>query len=124
MNHSDREALDCFGREMIESVRDQSIFEFEAILLGKMKAPSARKMQNELSALDEQQVNLLRKVVFYTIDNVIYNSLNMLVQNDDSMKLLITQAGQPEKNIIEISDGLSGELFTENGWIEKFSKYK
>jgi hypothetical protein len=29
----------------------------------------------------------------------------------------------PEDDIVELSDGLSGELYSEDGWIEKYSKY-
>ena len=28
-----------------------------------------------------------------------------------------------QNNLAELSDGLSGELYTENGWIKKFSSY-
>lgn len=121
---SDKELLDSFGQEFISNVRDQAIFEFEAMLFGKMKSESAVKLNNELNDFDKNQIDTLKKVVFTSIDNVIYNVLNMLEQNEENMKLLISEDGDNEKNVIEISDGLSGELFTENGWIEKFSKYK
>ena len=29
-----------------------------------------------------------------------------------------------EDNIVEMSDGLQGELFTQDGWLEKYSKFK
>lgn len=121
---SDKKLLDSFGQEFISSIRDQSIFEFEAILNGRMKSKSSIELSNEIKAFDENQINVLKKVVFNSIDSVIYNILNMLEQNEENMKLLISQDGNDEKNIVELSDGLSGELFTENGWIEKFSKYK
>lgn len=121
---SDKKLLDSFGRELICNTRDQSIFEFEAMLYGKMKSKSAIELNNDLKVFDENQVNTLKKVVFTSIDNVIYNVLNMLEQNEESMRLLISQDGDNEKNVVEISDGLSGELFTEDGWIEKFSQYK
>lgn len=121
---SDKKLLDSFGQEFISSIRDQSIFEFEAILNGRMKSKSSIELSNEIKAFDENQINVLKKVVFNSIDSVIYNVLNMLEQNEENMKLLISQDGNDEKNIVELSDGLSGELFTENGWIEKFSKYK
>lgn len=121
---SDKELLNGFGRKIINSVRDQAIFEFEAILLGKMKSERAIKLHNELKKLDKHQIDVLKKYIFTSIDNVIYNTLDMLEQNEESMRLLVSQDGNNERNIVEISDGLSGELFSENGWIEKFSKYK
>lgn len=121
---SDKKLLDSFGQEFISSIRDQSIYEFEAILNGRMKSKSSIELSNEIKAFDENQIKVLKKVVFNSIDSVIYNVLNMLEQNEENMKLLISQDGNDEKNIVELSDGLSGELFTENGWIEKFSKYE
>lgn len=121
---SDKKLLDSFGQEFISSIRDQSIFEFEAILNGRMKSKSSIELSNEIKAFDENQIKVLKKVVFNSIDSVIYNVLNMLEQNEENMKLLISQDGNDGKNIVELSDGLSGELFTENGWIEKFSKYE
>lgn len=121
---SDKDALVFFGEKIIKSVRDQTVFEFEATLSGKIKSERAIRLYSEISGFDKHQIDILRKFVFTSIDNVIYNTLNMLEQNEDNMRLLISQDGDNEKNIVEISDGLSGELFTENGWIEKFSKYK
>lgn len=121
---SDKELLNDFGRKIINSVRDQAIFEFEAILFGKMKSESAIKLHNELKTFDKHQIDVLKKTIFASIDNVIYNTLDMLEQNEESMRLLVSHDGNNERNIVEISDGLSGELFSKNGWIEKFSKYK
>ncbi|MCO6519406.1 hypothetical protein [Snodgrassella sp.] len=120
----DKELLDIFGQKIISSVRDQAIFEFEAMVQGKMKSENMVKLNNELETFDKNQIEILKKVVLTTIDNVIYNTLNMLEQNEENIRLLVSQDGKNEKNIVDISDGLSGELFTKKGWVEKFSKYK
>lgn len=120
----DKELLDIFGQKIISSVRDQAIFEFEAMVQGKMKSENMVKLNNELKTFDKNQIEILKKVVLTTIDNVIYNTLNMLEQNEENIRLLVSQDGKNEKNIVDISDGLSGELFTKKGWVEKFSKYK
>ncbi|OCG17702.1 hypothetical protein A9G28_05335 [Gilliamella sp. Fer1-1] len=120
----DKELLDIFGQKIICSVRDQAIFEFEAMVQGKMKSENTVKLNNELKTFDKNQIEILKKVVLTAIDSVIYNTLNMLEQNEENIKLLISQNGKNEKNILDISDSLSGELVTKKGWIEKFSKYK
>jgi hypothetical protein len=120
----DKELLDIFGQKIICSVRDQAIFEFEAMVQGKMKSENRVKLNNELKTFDKNQIEILKKVVLTAIDSVIYNTLNMLEQNEENIKLLISQNGKNEKNILDISDSLSGELVTKKGWIEKFSKYK
>jgi hypothetical protein len=124
INMLDKELLDIFGQKIICSVRDQAIFEFEAMVQGKMKSENTVKLNNELKTFDKNQIEILKKVVLTAIDSVIYNTLNMLEQNEENIKLLISQNGKNEKNILDISDSLSGELVTKKGWIEKFSKYK
>jgi hypothetical protein len=124
INMLDKELLDIFGQKIICSVRDQAIFEFEAMVQGKMKSENTVKLNNELKTFDKNQIEILKKVVLTAIDSVIYNTLNMLEQNEENIKLLISQNGKNEKNILDISDSLSGELVTKKGWIEKFSKDK
>jgi hypothetical protein len=124
INMLDKELLDIFGQKIICSVRDQAIFEFEAMVQGKMKSENTVKLNNELKTFDKNQIEILKKVVLTAIDSVIYNTLNMLEQNEENIKLLISQNGKNEKNILDISDSLSGQLVTKKGWIEKFSKYK
>jgi hypothetical protein len=124
INMLDKKLLDIFGQKIICSVRDQAIFEFEAMVQGKMKSENTVKLNNELKTFDKNQIEILKKVVLTAIDSVIYNTLNMLEQNEENIKLLISQNGKNEKNILDISDSLSGELVTKKGWIEKFSKYK
>jgi hypothetical protein len=109
----DKKLLDIFGQKIICSVRDQAIFEFEAMVQGKMKSENTVKLNNELKTFDKNQIEILKKVVLTAIDSVIYNTLNMLEQNEENIKLLISQNGKNEKNILDISDSLSGELFTK-----------
>ncbi|GKX59043.1 hypothetical protein [Leminorella grimontii] len=123
---SDKELLDYFGKKFIKHARDQAIFIFESTLSGKMKSERLITLSNELKCFDENQIDILRKAIFMSIDEVIYNTLDMLEQNEESMKLFISKEGNDngEINVVKISDGLSGELFSEDGWIAKFSKYR
>ncbi len=120
---SDKILLDLFGQKIMKNVRDQAIFEFESTLSGKMKSVNARYLHSSLSDFDEKKIDILRKFVLTSIDDVIYQFLNLLEQNETNLKLIISDRNI-EKNVVSISDGLSGELFSEDGWIEKYSKYK
>ncbi|EFS6814276.1 hypothetical protein JR617_000290 [Listeria monocytogenes] len=53
------------------------------------------------------------------VDNTLFNILTMFEQSEDKLTLLANH-----ENIIEASDGLAGELFTEDGWISKFSQFQ
>ncbi|MBS9429831.1 hypothetical protein CE143_16020 [Photorhabdus luminescens] len=121
---SDTELLKIFGHILMTTVRDRSIERFENISSGTVKAKYLLELHNLIENFTLEQREILRKLVVESIDNVIFNLLDMLEQNEDSMKLLLSENNGSERNIINISDGLSGELFTDDGWIEQFSKYK
>lgn len=105
----------------MNTVRDRSIDRSDNILYGNLKAKSLIILHESLKNFDSEQVKIIRKVLIESVDNVIYNFLDMLEQNANSIELLISENGNEKKNIVEISDGLSGELFSEAGWIKKFS---
>lgn len=120
---SDKILLDLLGQKIMKNVRDQVIFEFESTLSGKMKSANAISLHRSLSDFEEKQIDTLKEFVLTSIDDAIYQFLNLLEQDENSLKLLISD-GNMEKNVVTISDGLSGELFSDDGWIAKFSKYK
>lgn len=52
------------------------------------------------------------------VDLSIHNMLCMLEDHSDFSLI------KDGKNIAELSDGFSGELYTEDGWISKFSEQR
>lgn len=46
---------------------------------------------------------------------------NMLCMLEDNEDFALIKDGE---NIAELSDGLSGELYTEDGWISKYSEQR
>ncbi|WP_248804786.1 hypothetical protein [Pseudomonas sp. MWU13-2100] len=116
---SDKKNLDSFGKQLITSVRDRSIEKFEKITIGALKSQKALELHKLIQQFDENQKKVIRTLIIESIDNTIFNFLDMIEQHEDNIKLIVSN-----KNINEISDGLSGELLTEDGWIERFSKLK
>lgn len=121
---SDKALLDILGYKLMYAVRDPSINRFDCILSGDVKAKSLIALHKSLRIFDSEQSEIIREIVVESIDEAIYNFLDMLEQNEETMKLFISQYGNNGKNVVEISDGLSGELFTEDGWKAKFSQHK
>ncbi len=58
-----------------------------------------------------------------TIDDCLHEFLFMLENNSDNLELVFTASDGSPINIVETSDGLCGELYTEDGWIEKFGSH-
>ena len=113
--------LSEFGRVLMVKLRDRGIDRLEKLLAGKMKAPSLKKLQSELGALDPQQHELLRRAFISSLDSGIHDFLFALQEQSDSGgRIAVLVDGS---SIAENSDGLHGELFTEDGWFARFSAH-
>ncbi|EHQ24336.1 hypothetical protein [Mucilaginibacter paludis] len=116
------EKLESFGKEIIENLRDASIEEYLAIKKGEMKSVDAQNIFKTYISIDTAYHDKVDVIVLNIIDRVLHNALWMFEQSKAftiGEKSLI----DPNKDIVEISDGLSGELYSEDGWIEKYSKF-
>ncbi|MDB5123562.1 MAG: hypothetical protein JWP94_1691 [Mucilaginibacter sp.] len=116
------EKLESLGKEIIENLRDLSIEEYLAIKKGSLKSRDAQNIYKIFSSVNKKDQDKIDKIVFNVIDRVLHNALWMFEQSKDftiTDKNLIS----PNEDIVEESDGLSGELYSEDGWIEKYSKF-
>ncbi|WP_434752301.1 hypothetical protein [Paenibacillus amylolyticus] len=118
---NEKQALDTFGQVVMSDLRDRSIDFFELLVEGHWKSPSLEKLQAGIQGLNEEQINLVRAILIRSLDRGIHDFLFKLqeqadFENDIEIKV-------QDVDIIQSSDGLQGELFTEKGWIAKFSKY-
>lgn len=67
-------------------------------------------------SLSSDDIEIVIWLIPEIVDVSLHNMLFMIEENDD-IELLFEN-----ENLKEISDGLAGELYTEDGWIDKFSK--
>lgn len=114
--------LDLFGKLLVSEVRDESIEKFNMIKLGRIKSDAARTLTEKLSKFSVEDLEVIDEVVLSSIDNVIHNFLWMLDRNDEVLEVRVI-GEMPSDSIASISDGLPGELYSEDGWITKYSKY-
>ena len=113
--------LEKFGRLIIASLRDSGITHFDGLSKGHWKAPSLQPLQAELSKMNDEQKAVVRRCVIQCLDNALHDFLFALVEaNDFDTGIALVVDG---KNLAEISDGLHGEPYTDQGWIAKFSEY-
>ena len=109
-------ALEKYGELFINEVRDNTIDCFEKIFNGTMKGITAREIQEKTGKFKDSEKKEILWIITKAIDQCIYNMLFMTEEHDE---IEIIYQGE---NIAEISDGLSGELYSEDGWIGKYSK--
>jgi hypothetical protein len=122
----DTQALQFFGRFLMEHLRDRGILWYEYLAQGKWK--SGLELQTRVVSLNAEQREIIRQCVILAIDTGIHDFLFQLGVNfdmtqdnpsADSIKILVNGI-----DIAQVSDGLQGEAYGENGWIHKYSKYK
>lgn len=114
--------LDIFGRFLMENLRDKAIYQLERLIHSKIKAPSSLSLQEELSKFTDDEINLIRKLFLDSIDSGIHDFLFAVQEVNDLEEEDINIIVNGE-NIAALSDGLQGELFTEEGWILQYSEY-
>ena len=113
--------LDKFGQFLVANLRDQSIQFTDMLIEGLWKAPDLTQLQNSVGLLSSEQKQLVRRVVIESLDHGIHDFLFALQEsNDFKMGINVVVDG---KNIADLSDGLHGESFSEDGWNARFSKY-
>jgi len=114
--------VDKFGKFIIENLRDKGIDFAEGLLRKHWKAPSLLEMQNEIANLNEAQKIAFINCVTKTIDGAIHDFLFALQEQadfDKDMQILVD--GQI---IVELSDGIHGEAYSDAVWFAKYSRHK
>jgi hypothetical protein len=119
----ENKVLNNFGEILMTQVRDRAIARYRMIANGSVKAPSLKALSHRLTSLTDEELSSVEDVIIETVDSVIFNLLNTL-EEEDKLQLLYQDKENILHNIVDLSDGLAGELFTEDGWIYQFSKYK
>ncbi len=115
------ENLSNFGETLIKEVRDETMIEFEKIVGGLLKGETAQKLYAQISKMPLDNQEVLKKVVKRMVDLTIHNMLCLFEDSEDGWT--ISNPSLDVENLSELSDGLSGELYSGDGWISKYSKF-
>ncbi|KOR89233.1 hypothetical protein [Paenibacillus solani] len=120
---SEQLALSFFGEYLVKRVRDEAIDDWERILSGKMKDQGSQQVFQALKSFDAEQLKFIFNMFPKIIDTTLHHLLWSLEQEED-INVMIKSNDHVFVNIKEVSDGLAGELYTEDGWISRFSSKK
>ncbi|SMC87891.1 hypothetical protein [Cellulophaga tyrosinoxydans] len=116
------EPLDKFGQFIIENLRDKQIDNFKGLLEGKWRAKNVKELQNNLSKFNRDEKKVIADLVEDILTNTLHDFLFAIQENNDlaiGLKIMMDN-----ENVAELSDGLHMEIFDEDGWVKRFSKYK
>jgi hypothetical protein len=115
-------SLDVFGRLLITRVRDETISDWDMIVAGRMKGERALKLRQLLDMFSDEQRRAFLSLVPSIVDTVLHHLLWMFDQEED-VQLGMNVGDRQIQNLKDISDGLVGELYSDEGWIARFSKH-
>ena len=113
--------LDKFGKFIVKNMRDKGIDNYDKLVKGIWKTPFLQALQEDLRQFDEKQLSIIRQCIGSSIDTAIHDFLFAMQESADlgqGVEIIVDKT-----NIVEISDGLHGEPFGEDGWYAKYSTY-
>lgn len=90
----------------------------DKMIEGTMKGEDSKIVFDKIVNFTDEQKEILKFVVSTTVDKVLDSFLFMIEQHEN-IGLLYNDI-----NLNDESDGLSGELYTEDGWIEKYTSQR
>ena len=109
--------LDEFGKILIKEVRDNVVNAMNERIDGERKGITAQLIQKKIAILNNEQIEILKwlipEIVDFSLDSMLF-----MFEGHPDLQLVFQGV-----DLKEVSDGLSGELYTEDGWIQKFSEY-
>ena len=111
------DVLNEFGKILITEVRDGTIDSMNKMIDGTMKGTIAKLIRKKIAILNNEQIEILKwlipEIVDFSLDSMLF-----MFEGHPDLQLVFQGV-----DLKEVSDGLSGELYTEDGWIQKFSEY-
>lgn len=117
----EQDSIDKFGQFITEKLRDNSIDFAQNVMNGHYKSDRLKELQNQLSFLDGSHKKLAMDFVKTVIDTGIHDFLFALQErscNEGDIVVLVDG-----EDVVEESDGIHGEAYTEDGWYAMYSKY-
>lgn len=117
------EKLAKFGMVFVAEARDAVIEKVEAMVQGQYKSSRSQELhrwaKEKFAQIDARD---LRKLIVAIVDQANHATLVML--NDSSEYHVTHTSSQAQPVDVSMqSDGLEGELYGEEGWVRKLSKW-
>lgn len=117
MQNDRDESFREFGEMFVKEVRDSTLFRYEKTKLGRLGSGSAKALHAELESLGKEAEKVIDEVVLDVVDSVLFRFLRLVEQE------VISISYEGVDDINSASDGISGEIFGDDGWIALYSKY-
>lgn len=117
MKRSEGEILSEFGEMFSREIRDSTLVRYEKIKKGELGSASAKALHTKLELLDKKSMLIVDELVLDIIDAALFRFLRLAEQEE------IIISYNDCKNVADLSDGISGEIFGSDGWIALYSDF-
>lgn len=116
--------IDMFGNELMYSVRDYCLDQFNNSISKEAHTNAKKNFQKQFKKFSTEEQDFIKELALELTDAAIHYFLWMIEQNEEyDLISYLDEQKESYVSLRDISDGLCGELYTEDGWIEKYSKY-
>ena len=108
----------------MEKVRDKSINSWDIILNGEGTTDTPKKVKQQLSKFTSEQIDVIRWMLPKIVDTSLHFFLSTIDEEKNIDIIIKKEIGELLSvcNECECFGGLPGKLYTEDGWIEIYSK--
>ncbi len=115
------EILDKGGEFIVKNLFDKGLNNMFIMMEGGFNAPPLQDLQNDLMQFSQKQKDIIKDLVINVMTAATHDFLFRLQEESDALgEVSLRVDGE---DIGKHSDGLHGEIFTEEGWLSRYSKY-
>ena len=119
---NNKEILDSFGQKIVDQIIDRYYRQIPFEIKEGLKIPARNELNSLFDKLNEQEKNLIVKFVLDLINSTLFDYLEFFELNPEFR--LVFEDGAEGVNLLDVSEMLKAEPLGDDGWIERFSKYK
>jgi hypothetical protein len=119
---TNQEILDNLGKLVVDNIYDDVIKYFRELKDNNTKWGTGTEYTDVFNKLNEEDKETLAKYVKDTVRTTIFGVLGIFEEHPE-FKFIYEENGQ-QVDLTKISEMLKAELIIENGWIERFSKFR
>lgn len=115
------DVLDEFGAAPA-GTRDEAIGVVDRFLAGGDRSDRGQRLRVELGDISPEAARAYRAIAVDAIDETLHQVLWMFERSERFDITTRLESGETV-SLRDASDGLSGELYTEDGWLARYSRF-
>jgi hypothetical protein len=114
-------SLEKFGLFIVSNMRDKAIGQFQMLINGDLVSKEYQAIYRQLNYIEGLDKKVLEEIIMDTVDTAIHDFLAALQEaHEFNEGIAVLSDGE---NVAEKSGSLNFEPFTDDGWINKYSKF-